>query len=67
MCVSVQTATAALRVSVVYASSYVFLLGFLEFFAYLECHCSLFRKVRSKTCPWSFATLLSIVTSALER
>ncbi len=35
-------------------------------FAYLECHCSLFRRVRSKTCPWSVATLLSIVSSALE-
>ncbi len=28
-------------------------------FVYLECHCSLFRTVRSKTCPCSVATLLS--------
>ncbi len=28
-------------------------------FAYLECHCSLFRTVRSKVSPWSVATLLS--------
>ncbi len=28
-------------------------------FAYLECHCSLFRTVRSETCPCSVATLLS--------
>ena len=28
-------------------------------FDYLECHCSLFRRVRSETCPWSVATLLS--------
>ncbi len=28
-------------------------------FAYLECHCSLFRRVRSKTCSLSVATLLS--------
>ena len=28
-------------------------------FAYLECHCSLFRRVRSKTCSPSVATLLS--------
>ncbi len=31
-------------------------------FSYLECHCticSLFRTVRSKTCPWSVTTLLS--------
>ncbi len=28
-------------------------------FAYLECHCSLFRTVRSKSCPCSVATLLS--------
>ena len=34
-------------------------------FAYLECHCSLFRTVRSKTCPCSVATLLSSC-SALE-
>ncbi len=27
-------------------------------FANLECHCSLFRTIRSKTCPWSVATLL---------
>ncbi len=33
-------------------------------FAYLECHCSLFRTVRSEACPWSVATLLS---SALYR
>ena len=31
----------------------------LPSFAYLECHCSLFRRVRRKTCPWSVATLLS--------
>ena len=28
-------------------------------FAYLECHCNLFRRVRSKTCSLSVATLLS--------
>ncbi len=28
-------------------------------FAYLECHCSLFRTVQSETCPCSVATLLS--------
>ncbi len=28
-------------------------------FAYLVCHCSLFRTVRSETCPYSVATLLS--------
>ena len=28
-------------------------------FAYFECHCSLFRRVRSKTCPRTVATLLS--------
>ncbi len=28
-------------------------------FAYLECHCSFFRTVHSKTCPWSVATVLS--------
>ncbi len=28
-------------------------------YAYLKCHCSLFRRVHSKTCPWSVATLLS--------
>ena len=28
-------------------------------FAYLECHCSLFRRVRSKTFSPSVATLLS--------
>ncbi len=28
-------------------------------FAYLECHCSLFRTVRSETCPCSVATLLN--------
>ncbi len=28
-------------------------------FAYLECHCSLFRRVRSKTCSPSVTTLLS--------
>ncbi len=28
-------------------------------FAYLECHCSLFRTVLSEICPWSVATLLS--------
>ncbi len=31
-------------------------------FVYLECHCSLFRRVRSKTCPWSVAILLSIIS-----
>ncbi len=35
-------------------------------FTYLECHCSLFRRVRSKTCPWCVATLL-VVCSTLER
>ena len=28
-------------------------------FAYLECHCSLFRRTRSQTCLPSVATLLS--------
>ncbi len=27
-------------------------------YAYLECNCSLFRRVRSEICPWSVATLL---------
>ncbi len=31
-------------------------------FAYLECHCSLFRTVRSETC-----SVATIVSSALER
>ena len=32
---------------------------FMPSFAYLEHHCSLFIRVRSKTCLWSVATLLS--------
>ncbi len=35
-------------------------------FGYLECHCSLFRTVRSETCPWSVAILYLVVSSALE-
>ncbi len=38
-----------------------------SFFAYLECHCSLFRRVRRITYPQSVATLLIVVSSALER
>ncbi len=34
-------------------------------FAYLECHCSLFRTVVSETCPCSVATLLSSHQPAL--
>ncbi len=54
-------------VSIIIASSKVFWTSDLQMlrsrvmarFANLECHCSLFRTVRSKTCPWSVATLLS--------
>ena len=36
--------------------------------AYLECHCSLFRRLRSKTCSPSVGILyLVVVSSALER
>ncbi len=33
--------------------------GLASFSSYAYTHCSLFRRVRSKTCPWSVATLLS--------
>ena len=56
-----------MQVRVSIASSHVFVdlqnnasfSSYAYSFAYLECHCSLFRRVRSKTCPWSVATLLS--------
>ncbi len=40
-------------------NSRVMMTGLVDRFAYLECHCSLFRRVRSKTCSPSVATLLS--------
>ncbi len=36
-------------------------------FAYLECHCCLFRTVRSETCPCIVLLLYLAVSSALER
>ena len=48
------------RVSIgLQASSNVFLdfnITLFSSYAYLECYCSLFRRVRSKTCPWSVPT-----------
>ena len=65
VCLSVYTATAAQSAS---KSFYRVLVFFLDRnlwickimlrsrYSYLECHC---RTVRSKTCPWSVATLLT--------
>ena len=49
------------RVSIGFLVMFFWILirGFASFssYAYLECHCSLFRRVRSQTCSLSVATL----------
>ncbi len=71
LCVDCCSCSRINEVQVRVASSHVFLgLQFVDLqimlcsrviarFAYLECHCSLFRTVRNKTCPCSVSTLLS--------
>ncbi len=36
-------------------------------FAYLECHCSLFRTVHSKICSWSVTTVSSALAIGMKR